>query len=330
MAAIPARLAQAVIAAEQSHLTTPAVAALQAAGVNVRVLPPGWPLKREAAANVSTTPALEAEVLLVGGASLDAKVISWLPKVRFIIKCGVGTDNIDIDTLGRRGIRLANIPDYCISEVADHTVLLLLAATKHLGSYLDALKRGDWSPRTPAPPVRRLQGRTLAIIGFGRIGSQVATRALALGLRVVAASPRLDTWARGRSDVTPVTLDAAIRHSDIISLHCALTPATRHILNRERFAEMRRGVVIINTSRGACIDLDALDEAIQSGVVDAAGLDVLDGEPQPNLDHPVLRRPNVFVTPHIAYYSIEAIQELGARAADLVVEYFAEEKLAPS
>jgi D-3-phosphoglycerate dehydrogenase len=308
------------IVAERGDLTEPAVDALREAGVPVRVV------RKNLTPVELAEEAAGSSILLLGLTPLDASSIHRLQGTKLIVRCGAGTDHIDIQAAKERGIRVMNVPDYCVEEVAEHTILLVLAAVRHLRHFMDSFERGEWK-ELEYPAVHRLRGRRLAIVGFGRIGSRVATAASALGAEVTVASPRADPRALAERGFELVSLDEAIRHSDIISLHCPLTPSTRHLLNKSTFLRMRVGVVIINTSRGGLIDLDALDEALAQGIVGAAGLDVLDGEPFPDLSHPVLRHPNVVVTPHIAFYSVDARRELGNRVAEEVTRYLDGEEL---
>jgi len=219
---------------------------------------------------------------------------------------------VDIAAAAQRGIWVANVPDYCMDEVADHTLMLVLAAMRRLPHMTQQVAQGRWlDPELPV--VRRLSGRTLGLVGVGRIGERVATRARGFGLRVIAHDPRLDTERATALAIEPVDLPRLLAASDIVSLHLPLTPDTRHLLRAETFALMRPGSVLVNTSRGGLVDLDALATVLADGVVAAAGLDVLDGEPEPPLGHPLLADPRVIVTPHVAFYSVDAQADLGRR-----------------
>lgn len=303
-----------IVATDPGDLTAPAVATLRARGHLVDVLPPD--LSPDAAAEA----AADAEILLVGIVPVPASAISRLRAVRLIVRCGAGTDTVDLAAATAGGIMVANVPDYCIDEVADHAILLLLAASRHLTEFTDQLRTRPWI-ELEYPPVRRLRGRTLGLVGFGRIGAAVAGRARAFGLEILVHDPLVDPDAIAAVGGRAVDFETLLAESDLVSLHCPLTPSTHHLLDGAAFSRMRRGVVIVNTSRGALIDLDALEAAFASGVVAAAGLDVLDGEPVPDLGHPLLRRRSVLVTPHIAFYSLDAQADLGRRVADEVERF---------
>lgn len=301
----------AIVATDPGDLPRPAVEELRRRGHDVEVLEAG--LDPLAAADR----AADALVILSGIVGVPAAAIERLRATRLVMRCGAGVDTVDIAAAARRGIWVANVPDYCMDEVADHTLLLLLAAMRRLRHMTQQVAEGRWLD-LELPVVRRLSGRTLGLVGVGRIGERVATRASGFGLRVVAHDPRLDTERAAALGIEAVDLPVLLSASDVVSLHLPLTQDTRHLLGAETFALMRPGTVLVNTSRGGLVDLDALRAALESGVVAAAGLDVLDGEPQPPLDHPLLADPRVIVTPHVAFYSVDAQADLGRRVADEV------------
>ena len=205
-------------------------------------------------------------------------------------------------------------------------MLLLLAAVRHLNHMQGSWPEKGWGA-VDYPEVRRLGGRRLGIVGLGRIGSQVALRARAFGMEVVANSPHLTDARLKELGVKGVQLDELLRTCDVISLHTPLTTQTQHLLNEGAFAKMRRGVVIVNTARGGLIDLTALQAAIDRGIVGAVALDVLDREPFPDLSLPFLRTSNVTITPHVAWYSREAVRDLGVLAAEEALRYLRGEPL---
>jgi phosphoglycerate dehydrogenase-like enzyme len=248
---------------------------------------------------------------------MPGEAIERLRATRLIMRCGAGVDSVDVAAAAARGIWVANVPDYCLDEVADHTLLLMLAAVRRLRHMTQQVADGRWLD-LDLPVVRRLSGRTLGLVGLGRVGERVATRARGFGLEVIAHDPRLDAARAESLGIRAVGLDDLLATSDIVSLHLPLTADTRHLLRAEAFERMRPGNVLVNTSRGGLVELDALSAALERGVVAAAGLDVLDGEPQPPLDHPLLADPRVIVTPHVAFYSVDAQADLGRRVADEV------------
>jgi phosphoglycerate dehydrogenase-like enzyme len=301
----------AIVATDPGDLPRPAVEELRRRGHAVEVLEGGLdPL-------TAAERAADARVILCGIVAMPSPALERLRGTRLIMRCGAGVDTVDVAAAARQGIWVANVPDYCLDEVADHTLLLMLAAMRRLRQMTQQVAEGRWL-ELELPVIRRLSGRTLGLVGLGRIGERVAVRARGFGLRVIAHDPRLDD-ARARSlDIAPVDLDVRLAESDIVSLHLPLTDDTRHLLGASTFAAMRPGTVLVNTSRGGLVDLDALATALDTGVVAAAGLDVLDGEPRPPLDHPLLADPRVIVTPHVAFYSVDAQADLGRRVADEV------------
>lgn len=231
---------------------------------------------------------------------------------RVIARYGIGYDNVDVEAATDRGIVVTNVPDYCLDEVADQTFLLLLASARALVPAVDTVRGGGWGfPRE----IHRLQGRRLALLGFGRIGRKVAERALAFGLEVVAYDPlvpAVDPPVQ-RAD----TLEEALAEADFVSLHAPLTPESRHLIRDETIALMRRSPVLVNTSRGGLVDLDAVVRGLDDGRLGGAGLDVTEPEPLPD-GHPLRTHPKALVTAHMAFYSIEAERELQRRAAEEV------------
>jgi D-3-phosphoglycerate dehydrogenase len=300
-----------VVVTDSFDLLAPGIDRLREHAVEVVTLPGG------ASPADAATAAAEAPVIIDGVMALRGPEIERLRETRLIIRAGIGYDLIDVAAATRRGIWVANVPDYCADEVADHAMLLLLAATRRF----DALE-GDWRRARrwlvyeSLPPVHRPAGRTLGVVGLGRIGSRVASRARAFGWRVVGCDPLLPPEQIRQAGAEPRTLDELVAESDAITLHCPLSSETHHLLNAERLGAARAGVVIVNTSRGGLIELEALDAALESGQVAAAGLDVLEDEPAPDLDRPILARPNVVVTSHVAWYSIEARRDLALLCAD--------------
>lgn len=258
--------------------------------------------------------ARHAAILLVyHDIKLTSKSLGELPNLRAVIRCGVGFDNVDLQAAGQRGIVVCNVPDYGTEEVADHAVMLLLACARRLIPCHDAIRQDRWD-LTAAFGTPRLRGRTLGLIGCGRIGTATALRAKALGLRVVFHDPYLPDGIDKALGVERVwNLADLLKQSQFVSLHCPLTPETRHLVNRETLSLMPRGVYLINTARGPVVNLDALHEALESGRVAYAGLDVFEREP---LDHDGIRRhPRVILTPHSAFYSVEGSVEMRSKGA---------------
>lgn len=301
---------------DAAQVLAPAVEHLEAASVKVRVLDAGI-TPAEAAARAAQTP-----VVIIGHMHFGSTEISKLAETGLMIRAGIGYDVIDVEAATAAGIWVANVPDFCVDEVADHTMLLMLSAMRRLPESMTTWRQEHlWQVNAALPPIRRLDGRRLGIVGLGRIGRAVGRRAAGFGLEIVAFDPFLTPRQHQAAGTTSVDLGELMATSDIITLHCPLTEENHHLLDDRSLATVREGVVIINASRGGLIDLDALEEALGSGSVSYAALDVLDGEPDPDLDHPILSRPNVLVTSHTAWLSEDAYHELAVNTAKEALRY---------
>lgn len=244
---------------------------------------------------------------------LTAASLTKLPRCKVLVRAGVGFDRIDLAAAGKQGIVVCNVPDYGTEEVADHAIMMLLAIARRLVACHNSIAAGNWEPRLiyGAP---RLRGRTLGIIGCGRIGAATALRAKPLGLRVVFYDPYLPPgYEKALGVERCYHLDEMLKQANFVSLHCPATTETRNILNLETLALLPAGAYVINTARGPCIDLAALVAALDSGHVAFAALDVFPNEP---LDNEQIRKhPRVLLTPHSAYYSVEGAEEMRTKAA---------------
>jgi D-3-phosphoglycerate dehydrogenase len=232
---------------------------------------------------------------------------------RVISRYGIGYDNIDVETATRYGIVVTYVPDYCLDEVADHAIALLLSLARGVAPGDRSVRAGEWT--VPQGTVHRLRGRRLAVIGAGGIGRRVIERALPFGFEVVAHDPYISEWdlpvARAE------TLEEACREADAISLHVPLTDENRHMIDADAIAGMERRPIVVNTSRGPLIDMDAAADALESGALSGVAFDVTEVEPPPD-DHPLRSHPRAVLTPHMGFYSVEAQQELQRRAAQEV------------
>jgi D-3-phosphoglycerate dehydrogenase len=244
---------------------------------------------------------------------LSARVIAGLSQCRVISRFGIGVDKVDLEAATAAGIVVTNVPDYCVDEVSDHALGLLLAVTRRIIPLDRAVRDGVWDTMAVAGPVPRLRGRRLGVIGFGRLGRRFAEKAGALGLEVCAYDPYVDAGAISATGVLPLGLDELLAGSDVVSLHVPLTPETRHLLDRDRLATLPAGAVLLNTSRGGLVDEVALAEALRDGRLGGAGLDVFETEPPPR-DHPLLALPNVVVTSHSSHYSVESAADMREKA----------------
>jgi D-3-phosphoglycerate dehydrogenase len=242
---------------------------------------------------------------------ITAEVMARMPKCRIIARYGIGVDTIDLEAATRAGIIVTNNPTYCIEEVAEHTMALMLACARKVALY-DRLVRGSRWEVPPGKPMFRLEGRTLGLVGFGNIARQVAVRAAAFGMRVLFADPFVK---EGQFDVAArkVELDALLRDSDFVSVHPPLTRETRKMINDETLAKMKPAAFLVNCSRGPVVDTDALVRALDAKKIAGCALDTTDPEPLPD-PHPLRGRENVIITPHVAWYSEQALVGLQAGA----------------
>lgn len=251
-------------------------------------------------------------------APVTEAVISASPRCRVISRFGIGLDNIHVPTATARKIPVTFVPDYCLAEVAEHTLALLFACARNIGFFHHRTKQGEYALQA-APTMHRITGRTLGLLGFGRIGQAVAERAVALGLNVIAHS------RSGRSplaSVRMVDLPTLLRESDYLSLHLPLTAASRGIIRLPQLEQMRPGAFLINTSRGALVDPQDLWTALERNLIAGAALDVFEPEP-PDLSLPLYRDERVIVTPHAAFLSAESLVELRTRAARNIADVLA-------
>lgn len=306
-----AALPRTVTIVDNEPLLRPGIERLRELGYEVTILPDGI------GSAGAATAAAGASALLVGTTPFGPAELSRMPSVRLIVRAGIGYDIIDTEAAAANGIWVANVPDYCADEVADHTLLLLMAASRRLDQASTIWREaGRWIVYDKLAPVYRPSSRTLGIVGMGRIGARVADRARAFGWRIVGADDHIDAAAMAAHGAEKVTLDELFRTADAITLHCPLNTATHHLVNAARLATTKPGLVIVNTSRGGLIDIAALDAAVASGHVAAAGLDVLEDEPGVDYAQPILARSNVTVTSHTAWYSVDARRELALLCAD--------------
>jgi D-3-phosphoglycerate dehydrogenase/C-terminal binding protein len=269
-----------------------------------------------------------AAVMLYHNIAITRDTIARLGACKLIVRCGVGFDNVDRVAARERGIPVANVPDYGTEEVADSAIGLALALARGIGFFNTRLQRGagGWN-FMQAIPLVRLRGRVFGVIGLGRIGTAAALRAKALGMDVAFYDPHLSDGADKALGVRRVErLDDLCREAFVLSLHCPLTPETRHLIDARRIELMPRGSYLVNTARGAVVDAAAIPAAIRSGLLAGAGIDVLAVEPPP-ADHPLVvawRDPadpchdRVILNPHAAFYSEEGLLDMRVKGAQAV------------
>ncbi len=248
------------------------------------------------------------EAIFANKSVIDRATIAANPQLKLVALTATGVDNVDLAVAREAGIAVCNLRDYCTASVAQHVFALLLALTHRVSDYRTLVAEGRWQEAGQFSvfpfPIRELQGRVFGIVGYGTLGKAVAAIARAFGMRVEIANRPGGTPAAGRRD-----LDDLLPELDVLSLHCPLNEATRGLVSRERLARMKPDAVLINTARGALVDVNALADALKAGTLGGAGIDVLEREPPPP-GHPLIDPsiPNLIVTPHVAWAAREARQ----------------------
>jgi D-3-phosphoglycerate dehydrogenase / 2-oxoglutarate reductase len=259
----------------------------------------------------------DAVALLNTYAPIDRPTLEHLKECKVIARYGIGVDNIDLDAARERGIVVTNVPDYCVDEVADHTIALLLAVARKIVRGHAHTTGGGWGI-DPLRPIHRLRGQRLGLIGFGNIAREVAVRAEAFGLKVGAFDPFIPDDVLEARDVERVgSLDDLLARSDIVSVHVPLLDETRGLIGRGALERMRPGAIVLNTSRGPIVDADAVIDALRSGKIGGVGLDVFPTEPPDHRSFEGVE--NLVVTPHAAFYSEGSIVESQTKAAGCIV-----------
>ena len=252
--------------------------------------------------------AAEADAILVQYAPITRRVIGSLANCRVIGRYGIGVDMIDLEAATQRGIPVVNVPDYCVEEVSDHTLALMLAASRKILHLHHCIAQGGWG-YSLAVPVSRISDLTVGLVAFGKIARRVAEKLGPFGCRIIANDPYADAGTVLALGAELVDMKTLLKDSDIISLHAPLTEQTRHLFDHDAFERMKSTAWIINTSRGAVIDESALVHALDEGSIAGAALDVLEEEPIPK-HHPLIGRDNVLLTPHCAFYSVASLLDL--------------------
>jgi len=299
------------------HSLDPAKAALAR-------LDPEYRMAKSPSADDILAAARDADAVLVTYAKLPGELLRQLTRCRAIGRFGLGVDNIDLPAAKALGIAVNYVPDYCLREVSDHAMALLLALARKVTFANTLVQSGRWEV-PPIVPLRRLEGQVLGLAGFGNIPRALAPKAKALGLKVLAHDPYAAKDAFDAAGVEGVSFDDLLARSDFISVHALLSAATRGMMNAVAFAKMKKGAFLINTARGALIDETALIAALDSGHLGGAALDVVTEEPL-GQDSALLARDNVILTPHTAFYSVEALEELQTKCASDVARVLSGKK----
>lgn len=264
--------------------------------------------------------AKDANAILNCYAKMTARVIGELKQCKVIARYGIGVDNVDLAAATRAKIVVTNVPDYCVDEVSDHGLALFLALARRVVAADQAVKGGTWDV-VAHKGIQRLRGQTIGLLGFGKIARALAAKAQALGMQVLAVDPFVDAETMGRLKVRAADMDTLLAESDAVSVHVPLSPETRGIIGERALARMKPTAFLINTSRGGLVDEQALAAALTAGRLAGAALDVVEKEPLPP-DHPLRTAPNLILTPHLAFYSREAVVELQTKVAEEAARAF--------
>jgi len=259
----------------------------------------------------------QADALIVTIHRVSAELIASMERCKIISRAGTGLDAIDIPAATAHGVWVAYVPDYSVDEVSSHAIGLLLSHARAIPQLIASARAGKWSNQV-AVPRRRLRGQTLGLLGFGRIGQAVATKARGLGLEIIVHDPYLDAQTVAATGARAVDRETLLREADYLSLHAPLNDSNRRFIDASALALMKPTAIVINTARGGLIDEEALLAAVQSGQIGGAALDVLVVEP-PSPDHPLLHEPRVMITPHTGWYSEDASVDVRVRATEEVV-----------
>jgi D-3-phosphoglycerate dehydrogenase len=260
----------------------------------------------------------DADAVINTYEQMHRDIILNMNKCRLIIRNGIGVNTIDVDTCNEKGIMVANIPTYCLDEVATHAFALLLSLARKITLLNDTVDEGIWDVKN-AIPMYSLQNKILGLVGFGRIPRIVHEKAKPFGLNVVIYDPYVTHEAAQTAGVKKVEMDELIQTSDYISIHCPLTPETIHLFNKDAFQRMKKTAYIINTSRGPVIQENDLIEALKNGEIAGAGLDVLTKD-EVDIHNPLLQMDNVIITPHAAWYSEESIVRRRTQTIESVID----------
>lgn len=259
--------------------------------------------------------AKDADGILSQYFTISDELLSHLPRCRAIARYGVGYDNIDLEAATRRGVAVINVPGYCTDDVAAQTVALLLALLRRIALTDREVRSGTWSTQSVLS-VTRLAGQTLGIVGLGRIGKSVAKKMHGFDMKTIAYDPYIP---ESYLDVELTDFDRVLRESDFVSIHCPHNDETHHMFSDREFSLMKLSANLINTARGKIVDEAALIRALEAGSIAGAALDVLEKEP-PDLTSPLLTMDNVVLSPHTAFYSVQAYEEVKRRAAQTVLD----------
>lgn len=260
----------------------------------------------------------DADVVITQFAPVNANVIKAMRTARVIVRYGIGVDNVDLDTARASGIPVCNVPEFCIDEVADHTLAFILASTRQVLPNSQYVRDGKWGLAVPLASMKTLRDLTVGIVGFGRIGREVAARLKPFKCRRLVHDPVVPDSIARETGCESVPLDRLLAESDVVTLHCPATARSRRMLNDDSIGRMKPGAILVNLGRGELVETSALVAALQSGHLGGAAIDVCDPEPIP-LESPLRSLPNVICASHIASASVKAVTTLRQTAAQIAV-----------
>lgn len=261
--------------------------------------------------------ARDADAILNCYAELTPRVIKSLKKCKIIARYGIGVNNVNMLTATKKGIIVTNVPDYCIEEVSDHALALILACARKICQLNKTVKNGKWDFKDYLP-IYRLKGQTLGIVSFGKIPRRLVEKVSAYEFNIISYDPYVDKEIVAKYNVKLVTFEELLRESDIISIHAPLTEETEGMFGSEQFKLMKNSAYLINTARGGLIKDNDLAQALKKGEIAGAGLDLLEDE-NVNSQHPLISLENVIITPHSAFYSEQALKDLQYKAVQEVI-----------
>lgn len=290
--------------------TDPEREVLDAAGIELVIAP-------DSSESTLADLAKDVDAIMFCFAQVTGKVLEGATDCKIAARYGIGVDNVDIAKATELGIVVTNVPDYCMDEVTDHALGMILALNRRLVPHSNTVMDGGWNDVVLNQPMHRTRGATLGIVGFGRIGRSLAAKAVGFGMNILTFDPLIEPGT-DLDGASAVTLDEVLTRSDFVSLHVPLVPATENMISAPELALMKPGSIIVNCSRGGLIDEDALAASLASGHTAGAGLDVVEPTP-PNPSSPLLKQENVIVTPHTAFFSQASTLELEQRTAQEVI-----------
>jgi D-3-phosphoglycerate dehydrogenase len=260
-----------------------------------------------------------ADYIITQFAPLNADVISSLSDAKLIVRYGIGVDNVDLAAAAKKGIPVCNVPDYCIDEVADHALALILAATRQVVANAQHVKCGKWGLPVPLQAMRSLKSMTVGVVGFGRIGKEVAARLSPFKCRLAVYDPIVADADIAAAGYESMRLDELLHSCDLVTLHCPAVEATHHLIDARAISKLKDGAILVNVARGAVVCTQSLIQGLESGKISFAALDVVEKEPI-SPDHPLLPLENVLITSHIASTSEAAVANLRREVASLVAQ----------